>query len=105
MVPGKILYEEFVGRDLQVIWDVFCGVAGDILTLPLEDVPYADGNRRIWTNPQDFQLAGSEIEITALDSTFTLLKFQNEGLGRLFLEAFPVGRIIRTSDDVLKSYR
>ena len=105
LVPGKVLYETFVGRDLQVVWGVLCGVAGDIPTIPLEEVPYANGNRRIWTNPKEFQLAGSEIEIVAFDSTFTLVKMRDEMLGHKFLKVFPKGRIIQNPDDMLQSYQ
>jgi hypothetical protein len=105
VVTGKTLYEAFVGWDMQVVWGVFCGVAGDVpVSLP-DEVPYADGNRRIWSEPEVFQLANSEIEIIAWDGTFTLLKFRDEALGRQFLEAFPNGRIIRSPDDMLKSHQ
>ncbi|GAA4000106.1 hypothetical protein GCM10022408_08910 [Hymenobacter fastidiosus] len=70
VVPGKIVYETFAGREIQVVWGIFCGVAGNVPTIPLEEVPYADGNRQIWTEPEAFQLASSEIEIVAFDSTF-----------------------------------
>jgi len=105
VVPGKTLYETFVGRDLQVVWGVFCGVAGDVPAIPLEELPYADGNRRIWTEPEAFQLAGSEIEIIAFDSTFTLLKFRDENVGHQFLAALLTGRIIQSPDDMLTSYQ
>ena len=105
VVPGKMLYETFVGRDLQVVWGVFCGVNGDVPAIPLEKLPYADGNRRIWTEPEAFQLAGSEIEIIAFDSTFTLMKFRDESLGLQFLESFHGGRIVQSPDDMLKSYQ
>lgn len=103
VVPGKMLYEAFAGWDMQVVWGVFCGVAGDVPSRLPDKVPYADGNRRIWLEPEVFQLASSEIEIAAWDGTFTLIKFRDETLGRQFLEAFPNGRIIISPDDMLKS--
>ena len=105
VVPGKTLYEAFAGWEMQVVWGVFCGVAGDIPTLVPDEVPYADGNPRIWSEPGAFQLVGSEIEIIAFDSSFTLLNFRNETVGHQFLEAFPDGRIIQSADDMLKSYQ
>ncbi|MGI4863302.1 MAG: hypothetical protein ACRYFZ_05215 [Janthinobacterium lividum] len=105
MVLGKELYETFAGQDIQVVWGVFCGVAGDIPTMPFGKVPYADGNPRIWTEPNTFQLAGSKIEIVAFDSTFTLVKFRDENLGYEFLSVFPDGRLIQNPDDMLKSYQ
>lgn len=82
------------------MWGVFCGIAGNIPTVPLEEVPYADGNRQIWTEPEKFQLEGSEIEIIAFDSSFTLVKFRDESLVRQFLEAFPSGRIVQGPNDM-----
>ncbi|MBJ6110023.1 hypothetical protein JAO73_13455 [Hymenobacter sp. BT523] len=105
VVSGKELYDTFAGQAIQVVWGVFCGVAGVVPTLTHEKVPYADGNRRIWSEPEMFQLAGSEIEIIAFDSSFTLLNFRDEALGRQFLAAFPDGRIIQSPDDMLKSYQ
>ncbi len=105
IVLGKELYETFAEQDIQVVWGIFCGVAGDIPTIPFEKVPYADGNPHIWTEPKTFQLASSQIEIVAFDSTFTLVKFRDENLGYEFLSVFPDGRIIQNPDDMLKSYQ
>lgn len=105
VVPGKTLYETFAGRNLQVVWGVFCGLAGDIPALASDEIPYADGNPRIWSEPESFQVAGSAIEIIAFDSSFTLLKFRDESFGLELLESFPNGRIIQSPDDMLKSYQ
>ncbi|WP_135531997.1 hypothetical protein [Hymenobacter wooponensis] len=105
VVSGEKFYEAFVGWNMQVIWGVFCGIVGDIPAIPAEEVPYADCNRRIWCEPEAFQLTVSAIEIIAFDSTFTLLNFRDEKLGFQFLESFPKGRIIRTPDDMLTSYQ
>ncbi|WP_226185457.1 hypothetical protein [Hymenobacter nitidus] len=104
VLPGKTLYGAFTGQEIQVVWGVFCGIAGDVPAIPPDEVPYADGNRRIWTEPEAFQLAASEIEIVAFDSSFTLVKFRDESLGRQFLEAFPSGRIVQSPGDMLSGY-
>lgn len=105
VVSGKTLYDTMASQGVQVVWGVFCGIAGNIPNLAADEVPYADGNRQIWTEPEVFQLADAEIEIVAFDSTFTLMKFRDESLGHQFMEAFPEGRIIRTPDDMLTSYQ
>jgi hypothetical protein len=105
VVPGKTLYETFAGQEVQVVWGVFCGICGAIPAMPLEEVPYADGNRRIWTEPEAFQLAASSMEIVAFDSSFTLVKLRDESLGSLFLEAFPSSRIVQSPNDMLRSYQ
>ncbi|UPL48196.1 hypothetical protein [Hymenobacter sublimis] len=104
VVSGKMLYDTFVDKGIQVVWGVFCGISGKVSDLAPNEVPYADGNRELWTEPEGFQLVASEIEIVAFDSSFTLVKFRDESLGRQFLEAFPNGRIVQSPDDMLKSY-
>ncbi|MDU0371952.1 hypothetical protein ACFPAF_16240 [Hymenobacter endophyticus] len=105
VVSGKTLYDTIANQGVQVVWGVFCGITGDVPNLTVDEVPYADGNRQIWTEPEVFQLAASEIEIIAFDSTFTQVKFRDESLGYHFLRAFPEGRIIRTPDDLLTSHQ
>ncbi|RSK51457.1 hypothetical protein [Hymenobacter rigui] len=95
VVPGKTLYEAMVGKDIQVVWGVFCGVSGEVPNLSNEEVPYADGNGELWTKPESFQLAASEIEVVCFDSDITLIKFRDEKLGYRFLEVFPDGQILR----------
>ncbi len=97
VVPGKTLYDTIVGKDLQIVWGVFCGVPGNVPELSKDEVPYADGNRKLWTEPESFQLAYSEIEIVCFDSSATIVKFRDEELGRQFLESFPDGEIMRGS--------
>ncbi|WP_044002943.1 hypothetical protein [Hymenobacter swuensis] len=103
VVSGKTLYDAMADTDMQAVWGVFCGVAGSVPDLSKDEVPYADGNRELWTEPESFQLAASEIEIVAFDSSFTLVRFRDESLSRQFLEAFPSGRIVQSPDDMLKS--
>ncbi|RSK45771.1 hypothetical protein [Hymenobacter perfusus] len=105
VVSGKTLYDTMANQSVQVVWGVFCGIAGDVPDLADDEVPYADGNRQIWTEPEVFQLAASEIEIVAFDSTFTQVKFRDESLGHQFLQAVPQSRIILTPDDMLTSYQ
>lgn len=95
VVPGKTLYDTIVGNDLQVVWGVFCGLPGNIPALPTDEVPYADGNRELWTEPESFQLAAAEIEIVCFDSALTIVKFRDEKVGRQFLEVFPNGQIMQ----------
>lgn len=105
IVTGQGLYESVANRDIQVIWGVFCGMVGDIPNLTEDEAPYVDGSEKLWAKPEAFQLASSEIEIVCCDSSLTLVKFRDESLGRLFLEAFPDGRIVQSADDMLKSYQ
>lgn len=94
IVSGKMLYDTMADTDIQVVWGVFCGVMGNVLDLSKDEVPYADGNRELWTKPEAFQLAASEIEIVCFDSDVTLVKFRDENIGRQFLEVFSDGKIL-----------
>lgn len=96
-VSGVALYQAVANRDIQVVWGVFCGVAGKVPDLSDDQVPYADGNRELWTEPEAFLLPQSEIEIVCFDSTVTLVKFRDEALGQQFLEVFPEGKTLRNS--------
>lgn len=91
---GRTLYETFAGRDLQVVWGVFCGVQGNVPTITDSEIPFADGNRKLWTEPETFLLAASELEIICFDSTLTFVKFRDEELGNQFLHEFPGEQIM-----------
>jgi len=70
-------------------------VLGSVPDVPTQEVPYVNGNRLLWTEPEAFQLAASQIEIVCFDSTLTLVKFRDESIARQFLETFPDGQILR----------
>ncbi|GAB2769017.1 hypothetical protein HNQ93_000252 [Hymenobacter luteus] len=95
VVSGKTLYDTFVDKNIQVVWGVFCGISGNLPDLSKDEVPYADGNRELWTEPESFQLTASEIEIVCWDSHITWVKFRDESQGDEFLKAFPGGQILR----------
>jgi hypothetical protein len=76
---------------------VFCGILGEVPTIPDDELPYADGNRQLWTEPEAFQLANSKIEIVCFDSSLTLVKFRDDSLGYQFLQLFPEGQILRNT--------
>jgi hypothetical protein len=97
IVAGKVLWESVANRDIQVVWGVFCGILGEVPTIPDDKLPYADGNRQLWTEPEAFQLANSKIEIVCFDSSLTLVKFRDDSLGYQFLQLFPEGQILRNT--------
>jgi hypothetical protein len=97
VVSGQELWLSVANRDIQVVWGVFCGVLGDIPSLPDDKLPYADGNRQMWAEPESFQLTNAEIVIICWDSALTWVKFRDEKLGNQFLQVFPEGQILRNS--------
>ncbi|RSK35477.1 hypothetical protein [Hymenobacter metallilatus] len=97
VIPGKILYDVMVNQGIQIVWGVFCGIAGEVPELSFDEIPYADGNRELWTEPESLQLAAAALEIVCFDSSVTIVKFRNEELGCQFLDAFPDGQVLRTT--------
>ena len=97
IVSGKVLWESVANRDIQVVWGVFCGVSGEVPTILDEELPYADGNRQLWTEPEAFQLANSKIEIVCFDSSLTVIKFRDEIVGHQLLQLFPEGQVLYNS--------
>jgi hypothetical protein len=77
---GLELLEILESREIQFIWGVFCGTKEKIGILAPEEMPYADLNSDIWTKPDEFLLASSEIEIICFDSNYTIAKFRDPKL-------------------------
>ncbi|RZK30129.1 MAG: hypothetical protein EOO63_07495 [Hymenobacter sp.] len=95
VVSGETLWKSVANRDIQVVWGVFCGVSGKMPDVPDDELPYADGNRQMWAEPEAFYLAASKIEIICWDSSLTWIRFRDESVGRQFLLLFPEGQIVR----------
>lgn len=95
VVSGEELWLSVANRDIQVVWGVFCGVVGEMPNLPDDELPYADGNRQMWVEPESFQVANAQIEIICWDSALTWVKFRDEKLGNAFLQLFPEGQILQ----------
>jgi hypothetical protein len=94
VVTGEELWNSVANRDIQVVWGVFCGVVGEMPSVPDDELPYADGNRQMWAEPESFQLASVHIEIICWDSALTWVKFRDDSLGHQFLQLFPEGQVL-----------
>jgi hypothetical protein len=94
VVTGEELWNSVANRDIQVVWGVFCGVVGEMPSVPDDELPYADGNREMWAEPESFQLASAHIEIICWDSALTWVKFRDDSLGHQFLQLFPEGQVL-----------
>ena len=80
---------------IQFIWGVFCGTKKKVAHLPPEQLPYADGNRAIWTQPDQFFLPESEIEIICFDGTDTVVKFREKAIEQRWNMHFAEAQIIK----------
>ncbi|MGB8193703.1 MAG: hypothetical protein WCF67_17355 [Chitinophagaceae bacterium] len=75
--------------DTQIIWGAILAIPTEIeLRLNDEDLPYVEGNEKIW-NDGNIQLNEAVIEIDCYDSSFTIVKFKSTILSDKFREYFP----------------
>lgn len=75
---GQELLDIIENREIQFIWGVFYGSKKKIEKLDQDQIPYADMNGNIWTNPDKYLL--SEIEIICFDGSYTIIKFKDPEL-------------------------
>ncbi|MBC8054710.1 MAG: hypothetical protein H7Y13_16760 [Sphingobacteriaceae bacterium] len=81
-------------RSIQFIWGVFCGIKGQIPELAQDQLPFADCNPNVWSEPDTFFLQESEIEIICFDGTSTILKFRNKEVEEKFRVHFEEAKIL-----------
>lgn len=80
----KILIES----DIQIIWGVISAVKkSENPKFDKESFPFVEGNEKVWKNDQ-FQVENSIFEITAWDSSYTIVKFKNIELSAKFKNHF-----------------
>jgi len=77
---GSELLEILESRSIQFNWGVFCGTYEKVNFEDDQEIPYADSNPSIWTQPSEFLYPGSQIEIICFDSTSTIVKFRDRQL-------------------------
>ena len=91
-ISGEKLTEIIAKENFQIIWGVFSGFSKDI---NLEEVlqyelPFVDGNDGYWKDNLNIQHPLAEIEIAAIDSSFTILLSKNEDIAEKFISNFPM---------------
>lgn len=94
---GRELVEILENRKIQFTWGVFCGTKRRIEKL--EQIPYAEMNSGIWTNPNKFLLPDSEIEIICFDSSCTIIKFKDTELEARWRTKFTDARKLNRKGD------
>ena len=81
-------FKEILNSDTQFIWGAICGFRKDAeIAVDEDNLPYAEGNDLIWKNG-NFQIPNSTIEIMAVDSSFTIIKFKDKNLSDIFKNYF-----------------
>lgn len=87
-LPTANDFETIIKSDLQVIWGVIAAVPKD--EQPIFDkinFPFVEGNEAVW-DENYFQLQNSIVEITAWDSSYTIVRFRDEKLSEKFRNYF-----------------
>ena len=87
-IPSNEDFKEIIESDIQIIWGVISAV--DKNEKPIFDkanFPHVQGNDLIWEN-NNFQVENSIFEITAWDSSYTIVKFSNKVLSEKFKSYF-----------------
>lgn len=84
-------------RQIQFVWGVLTGFAGDIPEIPKDKLPFADLNQSFWTKPDEFQVDSAEIEIVCWDSSSTIIKFKDDNVADKFLKTFTDARVIKNA--------
>jgi hypothetical protein len=80
----KILIES----DIQIIWGVISAIKkSENPKFDKENFPYVEGNDNVWENDL-FQVENSIFEITAWDSSYTIVKFKDIELSEKFKNHF-----------------
>ncbi|PBI91603.1 hypothetical protein BSF41_12050 [Flavobacterium sp. ACN2] len=81
-------FNEILNSQTQFIWGVISGFPKDNeIVIDENNLPYAEGNDLIWKNG-NFQIPNSTIEISAIDSSYTIIKFKDENLSKIFTNYF-----------------
>lgn len=87
-INGEELFEIIRTRKIQFIWGVLSGFVDRIPNLVDNELPYADQNTELWTNPEAFQTESTQIEIVCWDSSLTIIKFRDNTIAQNFMREF-----------------
>lgn len=81
-------FKKIIESDIQIIWGVISAVKKTENPILINDmIPYVEGNDNIW-NVNEFQVENAIFEITAWDSSYTIVKFKDAELSKKFKNYF-----------------
>ncbi len=87
-LPNFETFTEILQANIQIIWGVISAIKNESPQFDTKNLPYVEGNGEIW-NDNYFQIPNALIEITAWDSSYTIVKFRDENLSKKFKNYFP----------------
>ena len=81
-------FKNIVETKIQIIWGVISAVKKTEKPIfDKKNFPFVEGNDEVWDNDK-FQVQNSSFEITAWDSSYTIIKFKDAELSRRFKNYF-----------------
>lgn len=91
-ISGEELTQIIQNEDLQFIWGVFSGFSKNITLEEVlkHDLPFAEEYKGFWIDNVSIQHSLADIEIVALDSSFTLFISKVDNLVHKFRSSFPL---------------
>ncbi len=86
-------FKKILLSPIQLYWGVIIGVPTSFeIKINENNLPCSEGSELIW-QVGNLQYPGGEIEIICFDSSYTIVKFNNEGLSNKFKEYFEADAI------------
>jgi hypothetical protein len=81
-------FKKILNSDMQFYWGVIIAVPISLdVKIDENNLPYAEGNEVIWKEG-NLQYPNAEIEIACVDSSYTIVKFNNQELSEKFIDYF-----------------
>jgi hypothetical protein len=81
-------FKKLIKSNTQIIWGVISAVKkSENPKFDKINFPYVEGNDDVWKN-DEFQVENAVFEITAWDSSYTIVKFKNAELSEKFKNHF-----------------
>lgn len=81
-------FKKIIESNIQIIWGVISAVKKpENPKFDKENFPYVEGNDDVWKN-DEFQVENAVFEITAWDSSYTIVKFKDAELSEKFKNQF-----------------
>ena len=81
-------FKKVIESNIQIIWGVIAALKkSENPKFNNEKFPYVEGNDNVWKN-NEFQVENAVFEITAWDSSYTIVKFKDEEFSEKFKNYF-----------------
>lgn len=77
-------FKKIIETDIQIVWGVISAInKSENQKFDKNNSPFVEGNDNIWIN-DNFQVENAIFEITAWDSSYTIIKFKDSELSKKF---------------------